>query len=106
MVTPRRDFGLTSYTMTRPLMEFTPRRRLAGRTNVMSRPRTRAPGIVAEPDGRRVTAVRCVTAGDECGETLPTNLVVDASGHGLLTTTLLGFNRRTAAGGGHDRDRS
>jgi 2-polyprenyl-6-methoxyphenol hydroxylase-like FAD-dependent oxidoreductase len=86
---PQRDFGWTGYTMTRPLIEFTLRRRVSRRTNVTFRHNTRAVSIATDPDGRRVTAVRCVNAEDERSETLPADLIVDASGHGHPTTSLL-----------------
>jgi 2-polyprenyl-6-methoxyphenol hydroxylase-like FAD-dependent oxidoreductase len=85
---PQRDFGWTGYAMTRPLIEHILRRRVSQRANVVIRRNTRALSIAAEPNGGRVTAVRCATANGECSETLPAELVVDASRHGFLTTTL------------------
>jgi 2-polyprenyl-6-methoxyphenol hydroxylase-like FAD-dependent oxidoreductase len=86
---PQRDFGRIAYTMTRPLMEFVVRQRLLRSTNVTVRHGTRVLEIVAEPNGRRVTGVRCTTVEDDGGETLAADLVVDASGRGQLTAALL-----------------
>jgi 2-polyprenyl-6-methoxyphenol hydroxylase-like FAD-dependent oxidoreductase len=86
---PLRDFGLFGYTMSRPLIELTLRRCLARRGNVAFRPGIRALSLDATPDGSRVTAVRCATAGDHRVLVVPADLVVDASGSGLLTTSLL-----------------
>jgi 2-polyprenyl-6-methoxyphenol hydroxylase-like FAD-dependent oxidoreductase len=86
---PQRDFGRIGFTMTRPLMEFVVRRRLSQSTNVVFRHGTRVLEIVAEPNGRRVTGVRCATPEGDGNETLAADLVVDASGRGQLTAVLL-----------------
>jgi len=86
---PQRDFGLAGYLMSRPLIEFTVRQRVLRRSNVVFRPNCRALSIAADDAGRRVTAVRCMTGADDCSETLPADVVVDASGRGHFTTLLL-----------------
>ncbi len=86
---PQRDLGLTGCALTRPVIEFTLRRRVAQRSNVVFRQGTRVLGIIADPQGRRVAGVRGATTVDERTETLPAELVVDASGRGQLTMTLL-----------------
>jgi 2-polyprenyl-6-methoxyphenol hydroxylase-like FAD-dependent oxidoreductase len=86
---PQRDFGRIGYTMTRPLMEFVVRQRLSRSTNVRFRHGTRVLDILAEPNGQRVTGVRCTTVEDDGSETLAADLVVDASGRGQLTAGLL-----------------
>jgi 2-polyprenyl-6-methoxyphenol hydroxylase-like FAD-dependent oxidoreductase len=92
---PQRDFGRIGYTMTRPLIETTLRQRVSQRTNVTFRQNTRALSIVSDADGRRAIGIRCAgairhpTADDDCSETLPADLVVDASGRGHLTTAFL-----------------
>jgi 2-polyprenyl-6-methoxyphenol hydroxylase-like FAD-dependent oxidoreductase len=86
---PQRDFGRIGYTMTRPLMELVVRQRLSRSTNVVFQHGTRVLDIVAEPNGRRVTGVRCTTLEDGGSVTLAADLVVDASGRGQLTAALL-----------------
>jgi 2-polyprenyl-6-methoxyphenol hydroxylase-like FAD-dependent oxidoreductase len=102
---PLRDFGLSGYTMSRPLIELTLRRCLEQRGNVAFRDGIRALSLDASQDGRRVTAVRCATAGDHRILVVPADLIVDASGSGLLTTSLLqsvglGLPRMTTIGVG------
>lgn len=84
---PQRDFGMYAYSMTRPLLEFTVRQRLAEYRNVEIRQCCRANEFIAAPNAA-VTAVRCQNS-DETSETVPADLVIDASGHGRLTLTLL-----------------
>ncbi|HWA79478.1 MAG TPA: hypothetical protein VG848_04115 [Acetobacteraceae bacterium] len=86
---PQRDFGLVGYTMTRPLLESTLRRRVLARSNVALRQNIRVLGILAGPGGQRVAAVRFAGADSGREETLPADLVVDASGRGQLTIALL-----------------
>ena len=81
---PQRDLGWLGYSMSRPLIELTVRERVEQRANITMRPRCRAQDLVVTPDGAAVTAVRCQTA-DGRSETLPADLVVDASGRGALT---------------------
>jgi 2-polyprenyl-6-methoxyphenol hydroxylase-like FAD-dependent oxidoreductase len=85
---PQRDLGISIHGMTRPLLEFTVRKRLGEYRNVEVRESCRAQKFITEPGDSAVTAVRCENS-DEKGETLQADLVVDASGHGNLTETLL-----------------
>ena len=85
---PQRDLGWLGYSMSRPLIELTARRRVEQQANITLRERYRAQGFVATHDGATVTAVRCESV-DGRKETLPADLVVDASGRGSLTMDLL-----------------
>jgi 2-polyprenyl-6-methoxyphenol hydroxylase-like FAD-dependent oxidoreductase len=85
---PQRDLGLVGYAMSRPLIELTVRRRVEQRANITLRQGCRAREVVATPDGAAVSALR-YEAADGRGETLPADLIVDASGRGTLTRALL-----------------
>jgi 2-polyprenyl-6-methoxyphenol hydroxylase-like FAD-dependent oxidoreductase len=85
---PQRDLGIVIYSMTRPLLEFTVRKRLREYGNVELRERHKALEFVPVAGEGAVAAVRCENSGGE-SETLPADLVVDASGHGSLTLALL-----------------
>jgi 2-polyprenyl-6-methoxyphenol hydroxylase-like FAD-dependent oxidoreductase len=84
---PRRDFGWTGYTMSRPLLEHVMRQRLRKLANVMLLDRCRVVELVAADDGS-VTEVRCGVV-DSPVRSLRADLVVDASGQGSLTLALL-----------------
>ncbi|HUC16920.1 MAG TPA: FAD-dependent monooxygenase [Acetobacteraceae bacterium] len=87
---PQRDFGMVAYTMTRALLETTLKQRAMQRSNIVFRQNLRVLGILAGPDGRRVTSVRFADAEEGSREeTLPADLVVDASGRGQLTIASL-----------------
>jgi 2-polyprenyl-6-methoxyphenol hydroxylase-like FAD-dependent oxidoreductase len=85
---PRRDFGWLVYSMSRPLIEFVVRTRLQQLANVTLRERCRAVAAEMAPDGTTIATVQCET---EYGqrETIPADLVVDASGSGSLTLGVL-----------------
>lgn len=85
---PKRDLGWVTYSMSRPLIELVVRQHVERRANITVRQRCRAHEVVATPDGAAVTAVRCENV-DGTSETLPADLVVDASGRGTLTLALL-----------------
>jgi 2-polyprenyl-6-methoxyphenol hydroxylase-like FAD-dependent oxidoreductase len=86
---PQRDFGLVGCTMSRPLIEHVLRRRLLQRSNVSIRHDARVVDIVTRI-GPRVAAIRYTTGDDDRHlETLPADLIVDASGRGQLTLDLL-----------------
>ena len=85
---PQRDLGILVYSMTRPLLEFTVRKRLGEYRNVELRERRRAMEFIPAAGEAAVGAVRCENSNGEC-ETLPADLVVDASGHASLTLSLL-----------------
>jgi len=85
---PKRDFGIRIYSMTRPVLEFTVRKRLGQYRNVELRESCRAQELVPATGGAAVGGVRCENS-DGASETLSADLVVDASGHGSLTLALL-----------------
>ena len=85
---PQRDLGWLYYSMSRPLIELTVRQRVQQHRNVDVRERCRVLELVATADGAAVTAIRCENA-EGNSETLPADLVVDASGRGNLTLGLL-----------------
>jgi 2-polyprenyl-6-methoxyphenol hydroxylase-like FAD-dependent oxidoreductase len=88
---PQRDLGIVNYSMSRPLIEALVRRRVRDCASVSLRDGCRVLGLAASADGETVTGVRYEnTAGGAEGqvETVPADLVVDASGRGIIT---LGF---------------
>jgi 2-polyprenyl-6-methoxyphenol hydroxylase-like FAD-dependent oxidoreductase len=85
---PQRDLGLLVYSMTRPLLEFTVRKRLREYPNIELRETCQAQEFIPAPDDAAVAAVRCQNSEGRT-ETLPADLVIDASGHGSLTLALL-----------------
>src|SRR5919106_1501389 len=70
---PRRDFGRIAYTMSRPLLEHTVRRRAQAHPNVVIRDRCRVLELVASADGRNITGARC-EATDGTRETVSADL--------------------------------
>jgi hypothetical protein len=76
---PRRELGLATFSMTRPLLEQALRRRVARRGNVEFRYRTRVIGILSAPSDGRVTGVHYQEGLGRYGMT-GADLVVDASG--------------------------
>jgi 2-polyprenyl-6-methoxyphenol hydroxylase-like FAD-dependent oxidoreductase len=85
---PRRDLGVIAYAMSRPLVEFTVRQRVKRRANITIRENCRAQDVVAAPGGTSVPAVRFENGKGE-SETLAADLIVEASGRGSLTSSLL-----------------
>lgn len=90
---PARDFGWLMRSMTRPLVEFTVRQHVERHGNISLRQHCRARGIVATPDGAAITAAWCEAA-DGTSESIPADLVVDASGRGRLTRDMLASTGR------------
>jgi 2-polyprenyl-6-methoxyphenol hydroxylase-like FAD-dependent oxidoreductase len=84
---PQRDLGLDGYTMSRPLIEFTARRRTLQIPNVEIRDQCRVLAVVAADDGS-VAGVRC-QAGNGVEMTIAADLVVDASGRGTSSLAFL-----------------
>ena len=70
--------------MSRPLLESTVRRRLGMLDNVSIRDRAEVAGLVADASGARITAVRLAS-----GETVASDLVIDASGRGARSLAWL-----------------
>jgi 2-polyprenyl-6-methoxyphenol hydroxylase-like FAD-dependent oxidoreductase len=85
---PARDLGFTAHAMSRPLIEHTVRRRIKQHANIIIREHCRAREVVASPDRSAVSAIRFEN-GDGRSETLPADLVIEASGRGNLTSGLL-----------------
>jgi 2-polyprenyl-6-methoxyphenol hydroxylase-like FAD-dependent oxidoreductase len=91
---PQRDHGWSSYALSRPLLEHIVRRRVAQHANITLRQGCRVQELVATPDGAAIIGIRC-DAGADGSETLPADLVVDASGRGALTIDALRSIGRT-----------
>src|SRR5215469_8064742 len=85
---PKRDFGISVLCATRPLIELVLRRRAEAVANVTLRPASRVIGIVPMAGGASASGVQFVN-GSGRSETLDADLVVDASGRGAPTLTLL-----------------
>ena len=85
---PKRDFGISMLCATRPLIELVLRRQAEAIANITLRPTARVTGIVPAADGAGVRGVRFVN-GSGSSEILDADLVVDASGRGAPTLTLL-----------------
>jgi len=87
-VLPKRDFGISMLCATRPMIELVLRRRAEAVENVTLRPASRVTGIVPAADGDGVRGIRFVN-GSGASETVNADVVVDASGRGAPTLTLL-----------------
>jgi len=85
---PRRDLGWIAYSMSRPLIESIVRGRVERHPNITICQRCRARFVVPTSDGAGVAALHFEN-GDGKSETLPADLVVDASGRGNLTSAFL-----------------
>jgi 2-polyprenyl-6-methoxyphenol hydroxylase-like FAD-dependent oxidoreductase len=84
---PKRDFGVTVYFASRPLLELTLRRELGKLANVVVRDGTRVEALTGSSDGRCVAGVECLADGKS--ETLSADLVIDATGRGAPTLKFL-----------------
>jgi 2-polyprenyl-6-methoxyphenol hydroxylase-like FAD-dependent oxidoreductase len=85
---PRRDIGLDVFCLSRPLLENVCRRRINAMRNIEIRSHSWVIEIVASKAGDGVAAVRYETDRGEM-ETLPADLVVDASGRAAPTLAFL-----------------
>jgi 2-polyprenyl-6-methoxyphenol hydroxylase-like FAD-dependent oxidoreductase len=85
---PQRDLGLTTYAMSRPLLEHVVRLHALQHANVTLHANCTAREIIATADGAAVKAVYCAR-GDGNSETLAADLVVDASGRGAPALAFL-----------------
>ncbi len=74
--------GLIAVCATRPLLEGVVRARVLARPNVTVRDGYDVLGLDASPDGHRVVGVRLMRRVDLEAETVPGDLVVDATGRG------------------------
>jgi 2-polyprenyl-6-methoxyphenol hydroxylase-like FAD-dependent oxidoreductase len=81
---PARDLGWVAHAMSRPLVEFTVRRRVEQHANITIRERCRARDLVASREGGAVSAIRFESSHGR-SETLTADLIVEASGRGNLT---------------------
>jgi 2-polyprenyl-6-methoxyphenol hydroxylase-like FAD-dependent oxidoreductase len=84
---PRQKWDWLTYSLSRPLIELTMRRRVEQQVNITLRGGCRVLEIVGRPDGALVTGVRCETVSGP--EIISADLVVDASKHGGLTLSFL-----------------
>ena len=87
-VLPKREFGISLLCATRPLIELVLRRYAKALANITLRPASRVIGIVPAAGGAGASGVQFVN-GSGRFETLDADLVVDASGRGAPTLTLL-----------------
>jgi len=85
---PRSKWDWAVFSLTRPLIELTMRRRLEESGNVTLHEESRATKIAGASDGSFITGVEIETA-DESHDTVAADLIVDASQHGLLTLSFL-----------------
>jgi 2-polyprenyl-6-methoxyphenol hydroxylase-like FAD-dependent oxidoreductase len=85
---PKRDLGMTTYALSRPLLEFTLRQRVCTLRNIACRSECRVTEILASPDGVAVQGVAYEDAG-KGKHTLTADMVIDASGRGAPTLNLL-----------------
>ena len=88
ILSPQRDLGWSGYAASRPAIERALRRRVEGQANITMRQRCQVVEVLASPDGAIVTGV---LSEDEDGtsHTMAADLVVDASGRGAPTLSLL-----------------
>jgi 2-polyprenyl-6-methoxyphenol hydroxylase-like FAD-dependent oxidoreductase len=85
---PQRDLGFSSYALSRPQLELCVRQRVHALSNVEWRPRCRGQALDTCADGSAITGLICEGVSGAV-ETIPADLVVDASGRGVLTVALL-----------------
>ncbi len=87
-VLPRRDFGLSIFCASRPLIEAVLRRRVLAVANITVRSECRVTAIVPLSVGEGIRGVR-FDSNKASEQTLGADLVVDASGRGALTLAFL-----------------
>jgi 2-polyprenyl-6-methoxyphenol hydroxylase-like FAD-dependent oxidoreductase len=85
---PQRDLGYSSYFLSRPLLELIVRRRTLQQENIRLYMNSRVIEISATGPDCEVSGVKFEDS-DGHAQTLPAKLVVDASGRGSLTLSLL-----------------
>jgi 2-polyprenyl-6-methoxyphenol hydroxylase-like FAD-dependent oxidoreductase len=91
---PQRDLGWDAYAMSRPLTEWTARRRVDECASIELRQRCRVQELLSGAKGAGVTGVRYTDPNGRT-ETASANLVIDASGRGTPTLDFLGAAGRT-----------
>ena len=85
---PQRDLGFDGFAMSRPLVELTVRRRVQELPSIDLRQGCRVQELVHRADGTAVTGVRYTDASGR-PESIDADLVIDASGRGMLTLDAL-----------------
>ena len=85
---PQRDLNIKVYSMSRPLIELATRRLLQKHANVTIRDTCRVESFVATPDESTSITIEYKSARGKA-DVLPADLVIDASGRGVLTLELL-----------------
>jgi 2-polyprenyl-6-methoxyphenol hydroxylase-like FAD-dependent oxidoreductase len=85
---PRRDLGWDDYWMSRALIESVVRERVRALPNVRIRDHCRVEAVMPRTDGSRIDGLQ-LTDRDGRSETITSDLVIDASGQGVLTLRLL-----------------
>jgi 2-polyprenyl-6-methoxyphenol hydroxylase-like FAD-dependent oxidoreductase len=85
---PQRDLGFDAFAMSRPLVELTVRRRVQELPSIDLRQGCRVQELVHRADGTAVTGVRYTDASGRA-ESADADLVIDASGRGMLTLDAL-----------------
>jgi len=84
------DSGLAGLAVSRPRLENGVRARVLALPNVRAIQQADVPGVVASPDWSRITGVRVIRRAEGgAEETLPADLVVDATGRGSRTPAWL-----------------
>lgn len=91
----RQDLGWQAFMQSRPLLEFVMLQALTACPNISVFCGHRVLGFAATPDGAQVTGVRHAVS-DNGAETLAADLVIDASGRGAPTLSLLQALNRPA----------
>jgi 2-polyprenyl-6-methoxyphenol hydroxylase-like FAD-dependent oxidoreductase len=85
---PQRDLGFDAFAMSRPLVELTVRRRVQELPSIDLRQGCRVQELVHRTDRTAVTGVRYLDASGRA-ESVDADLVIDASGRGMLTLDAL-----------------
>jgi 2-polyprenyl-6-methoxyphenol hydroxylase-like FAD-dependent oxidoreductase len=85
---PQRDLGWDAYAMSRARLELSVRERVQAVANIELRQRCHVQELVPGASGAAVVGVRFRVAG-RASDTLTADLVLDASGQGTLTRSLL-----------------
>lgn len=92
---PQRDLGLSWLSMSRPMLEFVTRQAVGRQKNIELLGGCRVTEFLASPGGSAVSGVRYDTS-DGKANTIAADLVVDASGRGVMTLAMLesmGFSK-------------
>jgi 2-polyprenyl-6-methoxyphenol hydroxylase-like FAD-dependent oxidoreductase len=85
---PQRDLGFITYAQSRSQLELNVRQHVLCHSNIELRQACRVQAFTPSKDGRSVTGLTYVSA-DGGAETMTADLVIDASGRGVLTLDML-----------------